>query len=83
MDNKITIGFYLKDDGGNEYEQKSTLEVFYDLGENDLEVIGRQFNSFLKQCTYVRQNENIFMADITDEEYDALADYLSDLREEK
>lgn len=83
MDNKITIGFYLKDMGGNEYEQKSTLEVFYDLGENDLEVIGRQFNSFLKQCTYVRQNDNIFMADITDEEYDALADYLSDLREEK
>lgn len=82
-DNNLTIGFYLENEFKNSYSQKSSVEVFYDLGETELDVIGKQFNIFLKQCGYVRHNDNIFMEDITDEEYEALTDFLGELREEK
>ena len=83
MENKLTIGFHLVDEFNNRYSQESSVEVFTDLGETDLDVIGKQLNIFLKQCGYVRYNDNVFMEDITDEEYEALADYLKELREEK
>ena len=83
MDNKITIGFRLEDEFGNKYSQESTFEVFTSLGDRDIDMIGGQLNCFLKQCGYIRRNDNIFMEDITDEEYEALADYLMELREER
>lgn len=83
MENKLTIGFHLVDECGKEFSNESTLEIFRDLGDTDLSVIGDQLNSFLKQCGYVRYNDHILMEDITDEEYEALADFLDELREEK
>lgn len=83
MDDKLTIGFHLVNEVGDKFSSESTLEVFHDLGDTDLSVIGDQFNVFLKQCGYVRRNDHIFMEDITDEEYEAIADFLDDLREEK
>lgn len=82
MNNKLTIGFHLVDECGNEFSSESTLEVFHDLGDTDLSVIGDQFNSFLKQCGYVRYNDHILMEDLTDVEHDALVDFLEDLRED-
>lgn len=81
--NKMVIGFHLVDEYNNKYSQESSVEVFYDLGETDLTVIGKQFNTFLKQCGYIRYNDNIFMRDITDEEYEALEDFLDELREDR
>lgn len=81
--NKFTIGFQLENEFGELFTQSSTVEVFRDLGDTDISVIGEQLNCFLKQCGYVRRNDNIFMEDVTDEEYDALADYLEELREDK
>ncbi len=77
------IGFHLVNEFNDRFSQESSVEVFHDLGETELDVIGKQFNIFLKQCGYVRYNDNIFMEDITDEEYEALADFLDELREEK
>ncbi len=82
-DNTLTIGFHLVNEFNNSFSLKSSVEVFYDIGETELDVIGKQFNIFLKQCGYARHNDNIFMEDITDEEYEALADFLGKLREEK
>ena len=82
-DNKLTIGFHLVHEFNDRFSQESSVEVFSDLGETELDVIGKQFNIFLKQCGYVRYNDNIFMEDITDEEYEALSDFLDELREEK
>ena len=83
MDNKLTIGFHLENEFGELYTQSSTVEVFTDLGDTDLSVIGEQLNCFLKQCGYARYNDNIFMEDVTDEEYDALMDYLMEYRGNK
>lgn len=82
-DSKITIKFELTDESENHFVQETTIEVFTSLGETDIDVVGAQLNIFLKQCGYIRENDNIFMEDITDEEYDALADYLSELRKNK
>lgn len=82
-ENKITIGFTLEDEFDNKYTQTSSLEIFPDLGETEVDVIGEQLNIFLKQCGYVRNNDNILMEDLTDDEYDALLDYLDELRKRK
>lgn len=77
---KIKIGFTHTDEFGNEYSASSDVEVFTSLGEEELEVIGRQLNVFLKQIGYVRHNDNILMEDLSDEELEALYDYLQELR---
>ena len=79
----VTIGFSYEDELGNKYEAKSNFEVFIDLGENMLEEIGKKFNVFLSQISYIRENEYIFMEDITGEEYEALEKYLAEFREQK
>ena len=79
----LTIGFRMSDEFGNEYSQDSTVDmaIFSDAGDTELDVFGRQFNCFLRQCGYVRNNENIFMEDVTDEECVAISDFLEELRE--
>ncbi|MDO4841719.1 MAG: hypothetical protein Q3982_03470 [Phoenicibacter congonensis] len=81
--NKITIGFHYVSEFGDSYDSSSTLEVFTDLGDTELSVIGEQLNAFLIQIGYFRKNNNIFMEDLDDEEYDAVADFLADYREKK
>lgn len=83
MDENLTIGFTLEGPEIGKYSQTSTVEVFYDLGETELDVIGTQLNCFLKQCGYSRRYDNILMADLSDEEYDALTGYLEELRREE
>lgn len=81
--NKITIGFTLNNEYGDTYSATSTAEVFNDLGETDLDFIGEKLNAFLSQCGYYRKNNLIFMEDVNEEEYDALADFLEDFRRDK
>ena len=78
--NKITVGFQYVDTFGNTYNSQTTVEVFYSLGETELDVIGRQMNTFLKQCGYSRSKDLLFMEDVDEEEYDALISFLSEYR---
>lgn len=78
--NKLTIGFSLEDDFGNKYSATTSSEVLVDLGYTDMDFIGEQLNIFLKQCGYSRKNDFIFMESVTEEEYDALSDYLKKFR---
>ena len=78
--NKITIGFHYVDTMGNTYDSSSTVEVFYDMGDTELSVIGDQLNAFLRQCGYYRRRDTILMEDITDDEYDALMMTLDEMR---
>ena len=79
-DNKLTIGFSLEDEFGNKYSATTSSEVLVDLDYTDIDFIGEQLNIFLKQCGYSRKNDFIFMDSVTEEEYDALSDYLNELR---
>lgn len=79
--NRLTIGFSFEDEFDNKFSATTTAQVFNDLGETDTDFIGDQLNIFLKQCGYVRNNDHIFMEDVTEEELEALADYLDELRQ--
>lgn len=68
---------------GNTYDSSSTVEVFFDLGESELDVIGRQLNAFLKQSGYARNNDYILMEDLTEEEQDELIYRLDEYRSGK
>lgn len=81
--NKITIGFHFENEFGHSYDSTSKVEVYTDIGETELGVIGTQLNAFLSQVGYIRNNTNIFMEDLSDEEYDAVADFLAEYREIK
>lgn len=80
MSHEINIGFSFKDEFGHVYTQNSSVEVFTELGDNDITVIGRQLNCFLKQCGFYRPNDYILMDSITEDEAEILSDYLIDLR---
>lgn len=76
MDNKVTIKFEVTDENKDHYVSESTFTVY----DSFLDDIGRQLNTFLKQMTYPRTNDCIFMEDVTEEEIDALYEFLSDYR---
>ena len=76
-DGKITIGFNLIDEFGNEYRSESKEGLF---DEDNLDFSGRQLNTFLSQCGYYRNNSLIFMESVNEEEYEAIADFLEDYR---
>lgn len=77
---KLTIGFHCTTLEGFTYDATSTVEVFFDFGENELDVIGQQLNVFLQQMGYARKNDYIFMRDISEDEYEAIEDFLKDYR---
>lgn len=80
-DNSIKIRFELETAFG-QYSQESQFKVFTDLGDTEVGCIGEQLNTFLKQAGYIRRNDYIFMEDVTEDELEALEDYLHSLREE-
>lgn len=80
MENRITIKFEFIDEDGSHFSSSSELNVFEDFGRSAIEMIGEQLNTFLRQLTYSRPNNYIFMEDVNEEEYDAIDDFLRDYR---
>lgn len=76
----ITIGFTYKNEFGEWFRASSEREVFHDLGEDELSIIGEQLNTFLKQVGYIRRGDYILMEDLTEDEYNEVSDFLYDLR---
>lgn len=79
----LTIGFTYEDSTiGTEYAAKSTFPVFESLGETDLELIGTKIKCFLDQVGYYgMRNDYMLMESLTEEEYDAVIDFLEKYRE--
>lgn len=77
---KIRVKFELNDELKNYYSAESAFEVYEDIGDTVLDEIGKQFNIFLRQAGYVRPNDCLFMESITEEEYDAIEDFLKEYR---
>lgn len=83
QDDKITIAFKYIDTWHNEYTAETTQRVIFAIGERELDVIGEQFNAFLRQVGYYRPNSYMLMDDLTQEEVEVLSDYLAEYRERK
>ena len=82
-DSKIKIGFTFTDHFGNEFAASSTVKVFEDHGESDLDVIGECLDVFLSQVGYVREGGCMLMESLSEEELWALQDYLQELRSDE
>lgn len=70
------------------YHHKVVTEVeedlYPDLGSDAIDALERVVNSFLNTYGYPNYNSNrVMLISMTDEEHEALADYLWDLRHEK
>jgi len=77
----IRIGFTYEDTDTNcKFSAESCAEIMYGF-ETDYSFMGKQFNTFLRQCGYFRRGDYMLMASLTEEEYDLLTDYLTELRE--
>lgn len=82
-EHKIQIAFKLINEFGDRYEAESEFTVFDGIGYSELDELGVKFNTFLSQAGYARNNELIFMEDITEDEYDALLCFLTEYREKQ
>ena len=73
------IRFEYIDEFGNYFEQRTRADNTYDMGT--LVELGVCFNNFLRQVSYPRENNFLFMEDITEDEYEFLDEALSDYRD--
>lgn len=82
MEDKLTVKFELKDENGFTHTSSSEFQVYSELGEKIVDLIGQYLNTFLIQCGYPRR-DNIFMESLTDDEPEAVAYFLEDYRLDK
>lgn len=73
---QIVIKFELEHYIGESYKAESTLTISPEFGDTEIGLMGNQFNIFLKQCGYNRERDYLFMEDVTEEERDALSEFL-------
>lgn len=78
MDGRIRIEFNYTNEFGDEFTSMSYERPLDD--ENDIDVIGRQLNTFLSQCGYYRSGDAMLMDSLTDDELWAVEDFLRDYR---
>ncbi len=82
-EHKIEIGFRFKNEFGERFEATSKFTIYDDVSYSEIDEVGIKFNDFLRQAGYARQNDLIFMEDITEDEYDALSCFLDEYREKQ
>lgn len=75
---KVTIGFEMIDKNGCRHSARSCIRYF---DEPILDDLGEQFNTFLKQVGYIRDNDYLFMESVTEDELNAISIFLHDYRE--
>lgn len=69
---------------GDTFLQESSLTDDIGVGGYGTYIsFGEKLNVFLKQCGYVRDHDLVFMESITEDEYDQLAECLSEIRNEE
>ena len=79
VNDTITIGFTLTDELGNTYSATSTEHLMEGF-ETALDVMCREFDTFLRQCGYYRSGTTVLTDSLTDEEFDMLHEYLTEYR---
>jgi len=81
MSNKITIGFRFTNEFDEDFSADSTVNVYEEIGDMELDTIMEAFNQFLRQIGYHRPNDYIYPRDLTEDEYDAVDQLVSEMRD--
>lgn len=75
---EFDIRFEYINELGDYFEMRTRANGIHEMGE--LVELGACFNQFLKQLTFPREKDLLFMEDIDDDEYDFLTDALEKYR---
>lgn len=80
-DMRIAIRLYFRNEFGSEYEISQTANTYPDLGEDEISILARTINLFLRHIGYTGFDKDmVLLESITEEEYEMLQDYLFELR---
>lgn len=77
MENKVTIKFSYTNEFGDHYSAKS---AFTPIEEEEINYLGDTFNNFLRQIGFIRRNDYMLMEDLTEDELEAVGDFLREFR---
>lgn len=80
-DSRIAIKLYFRNEFGSEYEISKTANTYPDYGDDEISMLARTINLFLRHIGYeCFDKDMVLLESITEEEYDMLQDYLFELR---
>lgn len=68
---------------GHKFKVSTKTETYTSMGEDELRVIGNVMSDFLRQIGYIQKGNTILMDSLTDDELEAVQDYLFEYRKER
>lgn len=82
-DRRECLKLYYRNEYGSEYEISKTAEPFPDFGEDTMMMFAQVINLFLKHIGFLAFDKDyVVLESVTQEEYDAIVDYLYELRKD-
>ena len=68
---------------GHKFKVSTKTETYTSMGEDELRVIGNVMSDFLRQIGYIQKGNTILMDSLTEDELEAVQDYLFEYRRER
>jgi len=68
---------------GHKFKVSTKTETYTSMGEDELRVIGNVMSDFLRQIGYIQKGDTILMDSLTEDELEAVQDYLFEYRKER
>ncbi len=68
---------------GHKFKVSTKTETYTSMGEDELRVIGNVMSDFLRQIGYIQRGDTILMDSLTEDELEAVQDYLFEYRKER
>lgn len=68
---------------GHKFKVSTKTETYTSMGEDELRVIGNVMSDFLRQIGYIQKGNTILMDSLTEDELEAVQDYLFEYRKER
>lgn len=68
---------------GHTFKVSTKTETYPNMGEDELRVIGNVMSDFLRQIGYIQKGDTILMDSLTEDELEAVSDYLFEYRKER
>ena len=68
---------------GHKFKVSTKTETYTSMGEDELRVIGNVMSDFLRQIGYIQKGDTILMDSVTEDELEAVQDYLFEYRKER
>ena len=68
---------------GHKFKVSTKTETYTSMGEDELRVIGNVMSDLLRQIGYIQKGDTILMDSLTEDELEAVQDYLFEYRKKR